>query len=200
MTTSSEKSYHPLILASGSRYRAELLGRLGLEFTQVAAAIDESALPGENPADLATRLARAKAGRVARDASAATIIGSDQVATVDGALLGKPNTIEAAHRQLGECSGKRSTFLTAVCVISPSLPEPVEHVDETVVVFRDLTTTDITRYVAREPALDCAGGFKAEALGISLFREITTRDPTALTGLPLIWLAAALRRCGYRLP
>ncbi len=190
----------PLILASTSRYRAALLRRLGLEFVQSAAGIDETAANEESPRQLATRLARQKSEHVAIRFPDATVIGSDQVASVGGTILGKPVTRKAAARQLARCSGRKVHFFTAVCVSNPAPLLIRQYLDETIVAFRKLSSDEIARYVEREPALDCAGGFKAEELGITLFEEIATRDPTALIGLPLIWVAQALRESGYRLP
>ncbi len=200
MTPSAANPPRPLVLASKSRYRAGLLQRLGLEFIQASADIDEAALDGETPRELASRLARQKAAKLAEQFPAATIIGSDQVASVGDAVLGKPRTPEAAARQLQLCGGSKVRFYTAVCVRNPAPLAEQQHVDNTDVHFRQLSANEIARYVVREPALDCAGGFKAEALGISLFDEVTSRDPTGLIGLPLIWLAQALRDSGFRLP
>ncbi len=190
----------PLILASTSRYRAALLRRLGLEFVQSGASIDETAANEESPRQLATRLARQKSENVAVRYPDATVIGSDQVASADGTILGKPVTRMAAARQLAGCSGRKVHFFTAVCVCNPTPLGIQQYVDETIVAFRKLSDGEIERYVEREPALDCAGSFKAEGLGITLFDEIATRDPTALIGLPLIWVARALRESGFRLP
>ena len=190
----------PLILASTSRYRASLLRRLGLDFVQSEAGIDETAANEESPRQLATRLARQKCENVAVRYPDATVIGSDQVASADGTILGKPVTRMAAARQLAGCSGRKVHFFTAVCVCNPTPLGIQQYVDETIVAFRKLSDGEIERYVEREPALDCAGSFKAEGLGITLFDEIATRDPTALIGLPLIWVARALRESGFRLP
>lgn len=190
----------PLILASNSSYRAELLRRLGLQFTQAAANIDEAAHAGETPPQLALRLARQKAAKLAERFPGATIIGSDQVASVADTILGKPLTAEAAAHQLRRCSGSQVRFFTAVSVTNPPPLTEQHHIDETLVEFRKLGDEEIDRYIANEPALDCAGGFKAEALGISLFDEIASRDPTGLIGLPLIWLSRALRKSGFALP
>jgi len=188
-----------LWLASGSAYRAELLGRLGLAFAAAPPAVDESALPDEPPADLASRLAHLKARTVHAARSGDWVIGSDQVADCAGRVLGKPVTLEAARRQLAASSGRVVDFHTAVCVLGPDGFQAM-HRDLTRVHFRALQADTIERYLAHEPALDCAGSFKAEGLGIALFEAIESRDPTALVGLPLIALAAMLRSAGFELP
>ncbi len=193
-----------LILASTSVYRRELLARLGLPFECRAPAVDETPRPAEAAAALAARLARAKAGEVAAADPAAWVIGSDQVAVLDEAagerLRGTPGSVPRCVEQLRACSGREVEFLTAVCVLRGRDADAHEFVDRTVVAFRALGDAEIQRYVARESPLDCAGGFKSEGLGISLFESIASRDPTALIGLPLIRLAATLRDCGYPLP
>lgn len=188
-----------LILASGSPYRAHSLSRLGLPFTQFAAGSDETPLCGETPGALAERLAHAKTRAVANMHPAALVIGSDQVAELDGQALGKPGSMSAAREQLARCSGRTLTFYTALCVLEPG---SLEHaiVDLTQVRFRKLSTDEIRRYVDAEHVLDCAGSFKCEGLGISLFEGIESSDPTALLGLPLIALSRILRTCGVMLP
>ncbi|WP_147651845.1 Maf family protein [Vulcaniibacterium gelatinicum] len=188
----------PLILASTSRYRRELLARLRLPFTVARPEVDETPLPGEAPADLARRLAQAKAGAIAARAPEAWVIGSDQVAELDGRPLGKPGHAAAAVAQLRAMSGRAVAFRTALCLQRGATR--LEAMDETVVRFRTLATDEIERYVAAEQPLDCAGSFKSEGLGIALFEAIETRDPTALIGLPLIATARLLRQAGYALP
>lgn len=183
-----------LVLASGSRYRAELLGRLGLPFTTRSPAVDETPEPGEMPARLAARLAAAKA-RSCADARA-IVIASDQVAALDGALLGKPGTPAAALAQLEACQGRSVVFYTAVAVRDVAAERLHEHVDLTVVQFQSRSRAELERYLALEDALDCAGGFRVEGLGIALFESVESKDPTALIGLPLIWLATTLAACG----
>jgi septum formation protein len=186
-----------LILASASPYRRALLERLELPFRQRAAEIDESPRPGESPADLVRRLARSKAEAVARAEPGAVVIGSDQVAVRGDEILGKPGDAAAAIDQLSRSAGRHVEFLTGVCVLGGAQPEdPEEHIDITRVVFRPLAAEEIRRYVEREQPFDCAGSFRAEALGIALFERIDSQDPTGLIGLPLIWLAGALRRVG----
>jgi septum formation protein len=190
----------PLLLASTSRYRRELLGRLGLPFEAHAPGVPEEAIDGELPIDRARRLALAKAQAVAAAHPEAVVIGSDQVAACQGRILHKPGDAKHAFTQLAFLSGQRASFHTACAVVGAPLPLPLVHVDTTHVNFRPLSTAEIERYIAREEPFDCAGGFKAEALGITLFEGIDGTDPTALIGLPLIWLAGALRGAGFRLP
>jgi septum formation protein len=200
-----------LILASTSRYRRTLLERLGLPFTCHAPAVEEHPEPGEAPLALATRLARAKAAAVAREHPGAWVVGSDQVAVLGAdtrtpEILGKPGTALRCVEQLQKSSGRCVVFLTAMAVLryppagGVDAADRHECVDTTRVTFRRLERDTILRYVAREAPLDCAGGFKCEGLGISLFEAIETRDPSALVGLPLIGLASALRSAGFDVP
>ena len=189
-----------LILASTSPYRRELLARLALDFEVVAPAVSEEHLPGESPTDRALRLATAKAQAVSARHPEALVVGSDQVAACGGEVLDKPGDAARCREQLERLSGHTAHFYTA-CVLIGARPGPhLAHVDTTTVVFRALAAGEIDRYVAREQPFDCAGGFRAEALGVALFDCIESQDPTALIGLPLIWLAGALRAAGYRLP
>jgi septum formation protein len=200
------KSPPELILASTSKYRRELLSRLGVAFSCAAPNVDETAEPGERAAELTRRLARRKAAAVAAAHPGAWIIGSDQVAVrVDAAdgetILGKPGSAAACIEQLRRCSGQTVTFITAVALLeSGGDGRVLEFSDSTRVMFRVLDDPSIERYVAREMPLDCAGGFKSEALGITLCESIVSVDPSALIGLPLIRLAAALRTAGFALP
>ena len=189
-----------LILASSSVYRRELLVRLGLPFEALAPGVREVFLPGESPADRALRLALEKAGAVARVHPQAVVIGADQVAACADQLLEKPGDAARCRDQLATLSGRTALFYTACAVLGRRGTLHLAHIDTTTVVFRKLSAEEIERYVAREQPFDCAGGFRAEALGISLFECIESRDPTALIGLPLIWLAAALRDAGFPLP
>ena len=189
-----------LILASTSRYRRDLLQRLGLPFECVAPDVDESRLPGEPAAAMAARLARVKAEAVAARYPAAIVIGSDQVVLRGTDVLGKPGTIERCREQLRASSGREVVFLTAVHVIDGSAGRTESHVDRTVVKFRVLSDDEIDRYIERDNPLDCAGGFKAESLGIALFDRVESIDPTGLTGLPLSWLCGALRRARVQVP
>jgi septum formation protein len=183
-----------LILASTSPYRRELLSRLGLAFEAEAPEAPELAIEGEAPATMAARLALAKARSIR--APDALVIGSDQVASLDGHLLRKPGDHATALRQLEACQGRTVVFDTAVAVIDTRTGIALEHVDRTDVRFLSLDTAALDRYVQREQPLDCAGSFKSEGLGVALFERIDSRDPTALIGLPLIWVARALRELG----
>lgn len=188
----------PLLLASTSPYRRELLARLRLPFECLPPAVDESPLPGEAPAALALRLAEEKAGEVHARQPAAWVLGSDQVADLEGRILGKPGSIEAARAQLRAMSGRAVGFHTALCLAGPGFRETA--IDTTRVRLRALGEDEIERYLHAEPATDCAGSFKAEGLGIVLFEAIDNQDPTALVGLPLIATARLLRRAGFRIP
>lgn len=189
-----------LVLGSTSRYRAELLRRLTTDFEQRAPGTDESALAGEAPAARALRLAIAKAEAAASGLHDALVIGSDQVAELDGQVLDKPGTAERAHAQLTACSGHEVHFHTALCLLDTRHGPRYTYIDHTCVYFRELDSAEITRYIEREQPLDCAGSFKCEGLGISLFESIDNRDPSALIGLPLIALARLLREAGFELP
>jgi septum formation protein len=190
----------PLILASTSSYRRELLARLRVPFECVPPGSDEQRLDGETADMLALRLARLKAEAVAARHPASVVIGSDQVAVRGPDVLGKPGTVERCAEQLARSSGQEVAFLTAVHVVDGRRGRGESHLDRTVVRFRTLAPEEIARYIAADSPLDCAGGFKAESLGIGLFERIESVDPTALTGLPLIWLSAALRRAGIPVP
>ena len=189
-------------MASTSRYRKELLGRLGLSFSCIAPGVDEAAHPGEAHRDLVARLARAKASAVSVQQPNAWVIGSDQIAALDEgrARLGKPGTAARCQEQLRSCSGRTVEFLTAVALMRADHGALIEFTDTTRVLFRVLDQATIERYVAKEQPLDCAGGFKSEGLGISLCESIDSADPSALIGLPLIRLSAALRTAGFEVP
>ncbi len=184
-----------LILGSSSRYRRALLERLGVAFECISPDVDETPRNGEAPAVLAARLARLKAEAVATARPDSVVIGADQVAELDGAALGKPGTAARARAQLAASSGRSVLFHTAICVLGPD-GFAYEHTDLTVVRFRSLDDAEIQAYVSREQPLDCAGAFRCEGLGITLFDAIENRDPTALIGLPLIAVSAALSRAG----
>lgn len=189
-----------IVLASTSRYRAELLRRLLDDFVQAAPDVDESPVPGETPRERALRLAIAKAGAVAASHRDALVIGSDQVAALGERVLHKPGNIDNAREQLRASSGNYVDFYTGMCVIDGRRDTHRTAIDHTRVVFRDLADAEIDRYLARERPLDCAGSFKSEGAGIALFERIETVDPTALIGLPLIALARLLREAGRQLP
>jgi septum formation protein len=183
-----------LILASGSPYRRELLQRLHIPFRVETADLDENPQPGEAPAALARRLARAKAVAVAARHPASWVIGADQVAVIGDRIVGKPGNAERATAQLQAASGQTLTFFTAACLLRQEPAELAHHLDETRVGLRRLSAAEIARYVALERPFDCAGSFKSEGLGIALMERIESTDPTALVGLPLIWLSQALGR------
>ena len=185
-----------LILGSTSRYRRELLERLQIPFDQASPDVDETPSPGENPRALAERLALAKAHAVARQFPQAVVIGSDQVADLDGLPLGKPGTHERAVAQLKQMRGKTVVFQTAVAVVclesgfSQSAVAPVK------VAFRDLGDDEIENYLRAEQPYDCAGSAKSEGLGIAILSSIESDDPTALVGLPLIRTCNMIRAAG----
>lgn len=189
-----------LILGSTSRYRRELLERLRLPFEVTAPEVDETPLPGESPRELALRLAAAKARAVARMHPGAVVIGSDQVADLDGKPLGKPGNHERAVAQLREMRGHAMVFHTAVSVVC--LESGFSQIDlaQVHVRFRHLSDEEIERYLRAEQPYDCAGSAKSEGLGISLLDAIDSGDPTALIGLPLIRTCQMLRAAGIMLP
>ncbi|MES2740797.1 MAG: Maf family nucleotide pyrophosphatase [Pseudomonadota bacterium] len=189
-----------LILASSSPYRQELLGRLRLPFEVAHPAIDESARPGEQPRATARRLALAKAAAVGAGRTACLVIGSDQVATLDGLQIGKPGNHANALRQLQTMRGRQVLFHTALCLWDgrDSDPATSAQLDDitTVVTVRDLPDAELDAYLRLEQPYDCAGSAKNEGLGIAILESIDSSDPTALTGLPLIALCGMLRRAG----
>jgi septum formation protein len=189
-----------LILASTSPWRRELLGRLKLPFEAVAPEVDEAAQQHETPVERAQRLALAKAEAVSRRFPQACVIGSDQVAVCKGEILDKPGSIERCRLQLRHLSGAAANFHSAVAIVPAAGCPAIQFIETTTVYFRTLGHDEIVRYVETEAPLDCAGGFRAEALGISLFARVLSDDPTSLIGLPLIALARALRQLGYDLP
>ena len=194
-----------LILASTSKYRRELLGRVTRDFSCVAPDVEETRGDAESAWDMVSRLARAKANAVAIRCADDWVIGSDQTAVLlDDSqreiTLGKPGTPARCVDQLLACSGRQVRYLTAVAVLRHRDGTRFEFVDTTRVNFRVLDRASVQRYVEREAPLDCAGGFKSEGLGITLCESIDTGDPTALIGLPLIRLCAVLRGVGFDLP
>jgi septum formation protein len=189
-----------IVLASSSRYRRELLERLGLPFQCWSPDVDEAPKASEPPRETAIRLARSKAEAGAKRFPQAWVVGSDQVADLDGQHIGKPGTFDNARRQLRAASGHSVLFHTALCVSHGRLERRHERLVTTEVAFRRLTDAEIDRYLQREEALDCAGSAKSEGLGISLLSRLGGDDPTALVGLPLIALAAILRAEGYDIP
>jgi septum formation protein len=189
-----------LILASSSKYRKLLLHRFGIPFDCQAPEIDETARGSKTPAGLVERLAVQKAACVGARFPRAVVIGSDQVAVFGGLIIGKPGTYSAAMEQLQSFSGHVVDFLTAVAVQCHQNGFAELYTDCTRVRFRRLGLDEIGRYLEKEKPFDCAGAFKAESLGITLFESISSEDPTALIGLPLIRTAAMLRRAGLQLP
>jgi len=185
-----------LILASTSRYRRELLSRLRLHFEVLAPEVDETARPGESPQALAERLALAKARAIAARRPEAVVIGSDQVADLDGQALGKPLTHERAVAQLRRLRGHKVLFHTAVAVVCESSGFEQAALCSVAVRFRELNDDEIEFYLRTEQPYDCAGSAKCETLGIALISAIESDDPTALIGLPLIRTSELLRRAG----
>ena len=186
----------PLILGSTSRYRRELLERLRLPFEVLAPQVDETPLPGEAPAALALRLAMAKAQAVAALRPEAVVIGSDQVADLEGQPIGKPGTHERAVAQLRLLSGRQAIFQTAVAVVCHRSGFAELALAPVTVRFRSLSEQEIEHYLRTEQPYDCAGSAKSEALGITLLEAIESDDPTALVGLPLMRTCQLLRRAG----
>jgi septum formation protein len=196
----AEQALPQLILASTSRYRRELLARLGVDFATVAPGADETPRPGEDPEQLCLRLAEDKARSAGRSHPDALVIGSDQVALLDGRVLGKPGDHVAAATQLRSASGRAVVFLTALCVLNMRTQRAQKEVVSCRVLFRPLADGEIERYLRREQPYDCAGAIRSEGLGIALLEGMEGSDPTALVGLPLIRLAAMLRREGLGIP
>lgn len=196
----SSTSLPRLILASGSQYRKELLARLRIPFDVLVPDIDETAHAGETPDKTALRLAYEKSFVAASEAPGALVIGSDQVATLDGEQIGKPGSHENALRQLQKMRGRKVVFYTALCLWDGRAADPVKAAQlenvHTFVTFRNLPDRELDAYLRIEQPYDCAGSAKNEGLGITLIEKIESCDPTALTGLPLIALSSMLRRAG----
>lgn len=191
----------PIVLASSSLYRRELLDRLGLPFAWRAPAFNEDPLPEESPSQLVRRVAHGKARSLAGAFPGALIIGSDQVAVLpDGVILSKPGDHARARVQLQRCSGGSVRFLTGLCLLDAGNEQVQMDVVSCEVLFRTLTDAEIERYLLAERPYDCAGAFKSERLGIALLQEMRLPDPSALIGLPLITLSAMLRRAGVPVP
>jgi MAF protein len=190
-----------IVLASSSPYRRELMLRLGLPFTWAAPAVNEDPLAGENPLELVQRLALSKARSLADKFPDALIIGSDQVAVLaEGRILTKPGEHAAARSQLQSCSGRVVSFKTGLCLLDAGSAQMQADVVECEVFFRQLLDAEIERYLLAERPYDCAGAFKSEGLGLALLSGMRLPDPSALIGLPLIALAAMLRRAGVPVP
>lgn len=190
-----------LILASTSKYRKELLSRLGLPFTCISPEVDETPLPRETPEELALRLAKAKALAIAKKEPHAFVIGSDQVLDLHGAAMGKPGDHERAMAQLQLLRGQTVNFHTAVCLAHGSKTQVVNVVNViTKVRFRELKDSVLEAYLLAETPYDCAGSAKSEGLGICLLEKVESEDPTALIGLPLIAVCTLLRDAGFSIP
>jgi len=189
-----------IFLASSSPYRRGLLDRFLNDYETVSPDVDESNREGLPPAELATYLARKKAEAIAINARQALIIGADQLAVLDDQVLGKPGDHQRAVEQLLAASGKAVTFLTAVCILDPIGRARFEHTDVTTVRFRQFDRRLADAYLRHDEPYDCAGSFKLEGAGFVLFESVKTDDPTALIGLPMIWLADRLLQLGYLTP
>lgn len=187
---------HQLVLASTSPFRKSLLETLGLPFITAAPQVDESPHPGERASELVQRLAIAKAQALAAHYPQHLIIGSDQVCVLDGQITGKPHTAQAACQQLARASGKCVTFYTGLALFDSRENQLQCCVEPFNVYFRPLSEPEIARYIERERPLNCAGSFKSEGLGITLFERLEGRDPNTLIGLPLIALCEMLRQAG----
>ena len=201
LTAPPAPSLPRLILGSSSKYRKELLSRLQIPFEVVVPDIDETPHPGESPEATALRLALEKARTVALAVPNALVIGSDQVATLDGEQIGKPGNHENALAQLQKMRGRRVIFHTALCLWDSRHGQAeqaaqIENI-QTFVTFRDLPDAELDAYLRIEQPYDCAGSAKNEGLGIAILEKIESTDPTALTGLPLIALTGMLRRAAF---
>ena len=189
-----------IFLASSSPYRRSLLNRFLDQYEVVSPDIDESNPEGLEPEELASHLARKKAEAIAINARNALVIGADQLAVLDGEVLGKPGDHARAIEQLLAASGKTDTFMTAVCILDPVGRARYEHTDKTIVRFRQFDRRLAEAYLRHDEPYDCAGSFKLEGAGFVLFESVRTDDPTALIGLPMIWVADRLLQLGYLLP
>lgn len=188
-----------IILASASVHRRQQMQQLNIAFQQQTAAVDETLQPDESPQDRALRLACAKAKKIKDANKAAIVIGSDQVCACNNRVFHKPGNRDKNIQQLTDFSGQILFFYTAICVFGVR-GEQYQHINKTQVQFRSLNRSEIIRYVDKEQAFDCAGGFKMEQLGLSLMKSVKSDDPSALMGLPLIQLCAFLRELGVALP
>ena len=196
---SKSQAQRQLILASQSIYRRQQLKQLQVDFSHQPAPINEHLIKGELPAERARRLAEEKAHHVLQQHTSAIVIGSDQVCACGDVIFRKPKTREKNIQQLEQFSGQQLIFYTALSVMTKH-NNPFNHVNLTQVQFRELSHDEIYRYVDKEQAYDCAGGFKMERLGLSLMASMHSDDPSALMGLPLIQLCAFLRELGVELP
>ena len=190
----------PLILGSSSPYRRELLERLHLDFMVDAPDIDETPRRGEKASDYVRRLAHEKAGSVGARHPDALVISSDQCAELDGQLLGKPGSHDAAVKQLQQLSGQNATFLTGLCLLDTGNNACRYFESRHTVCYQELSEATIERYLQQEQPYNCTASFKSEGLGISLVHRITGNDPTALIGLPLVHLIELLQKAGIEIP
>ena len=188
-----------IVLASSSTYRQQLLDRVLSDYESVSPEVDEAA-DIDDPEEMAAYLARKKAETVAAAYREALVIGADQLAVRDGQVLGKPVNHQKAVEQLLQASGRSVRFLTAVCILDPIGRRRYEHVDQTTVRFRSFDRRLADAYLKHDEPYDCAGSFKIESAGFVLFESVTTDDPTALIGLPMIWVAGRLLELGYLVP
>ncbi len=198
--THSSTSIPPIILGSTSPFRKALLEKLHLPFTQDAPDIDETPLENEKPEQMVLRLAHAKAAVFKSKYPQHILITSDQTAVFEGSPIGKPHTFENAVKQLKQFSGQKITFYTGMVVSNTLNGKSYEYLDTTEVHFRDLSDEVINNYLKIEQPLNCAGSFKSEGLGVTLFKKINSRDPNALIGLPLMALTDIFYQMGYPLP
>ena len=189
-----------VILGSTSSFRKQLLKKLYIDFVQLSPNIDEAPLKGETPKEMVQRLSLKKAQEIANNQPNAIIIASDQTAAFNGQPIGKPHNVENAIKQLSDFSGHCITFYTGLVVINTETQQTYETMDITKVYFRNLSDTVIRNYIEIEQPLNCAGSFKSEGLGITLFKRIESNDPNALIGLPLIQLTDIFYKMGYPLP
>ena len=189
-----------IVLGSTSPFRKQLLDKLNLAFIQGSPDIDETPLKHESPAETVMRLAHAKAAVFTEKYPEHIIITSDQCAVFDNKTIGKPHTVENAVGQLSQFSGKTIVFNTAMVVFNSLTNQRFEYMDKTEVVFRELSEEVIRSYIAIEQPLKCAGSFKSEGLGVTLFKQINSRDPNALIGLPLMALTDIFYEMGYPIP
>ena len=189
-----------IVLASTSRYRRELLQRLGIPFEVLSPEVDETRQDGESAQELVRRLSEAKAYAGGRQNNTALVIGSDQVAVIDDEILGKSGSHARAKTQLRRLSGRRVTFLTGLCLLDAESGNLQSDVIPFHVVFRNLNDDQIERYLRYEQPYDCAGSFRSEGQGIALFERMEGDDPTALVGLPLIRLTQMLAQAGILIP
>ena len=199
-STAPRSATPALVLASSSPYRRELLARLGIPFTSSNPDLDEASLPGEAPEAQVRRLAEAKARAVADRHPTSLVIGSDQLAVVNGTVLTKPGGHEPAVRQLRAMRGREVIFYTGLCLLDTTAGTVEIDCVPCTVEFRDCSDEEIERYLRRDQPYQCAGSFRSEGLGISLLHRMRGDDPTALIGLPLIRLTKMLRAAGVRVP